>query len=59
MLALLSLAAAAVAGARELSLKMTTNKADALYQPGEEMVSRIQLLRDGDPVLGRGLRWLR
>lgn len=58
-LSLLGLAVGAWLGAGELSFKVTTDKPDAMYQPGEKIVFSIQLLDDGKPVAGRELRWLR
>ncbi len=46
-------------GAGELSFKVTTDKPDALYQPGDQMVFSIQLQDDGKPVAGQELRWWR
>jgi cephalosporin-C deacetylase-like acetyl esterase len=59
MLSLLGLNIGAWLGAGELSFAVTTDKPDALYQPGEKMVFSIQLLDAGKPVAGRELRWLR
>lgn len=58
-LSLLFLVVASMVGAGELSFKVTTDRPDALYRPGEPMVFSIQLLEDGKPVIGRELRWLR
>lgn len=45
--------------AGNLSVTGTTDKPDAMYQPGEKMEFRIQLLEDGKPVAGKKLSWVR
>jgi len=48
---------AAVAG--EISFTGSTDKAEALYLPGEKMVFSVQLLDDGKPLAGKKLKWQR
>ncbi|XHR31190.1 MAG: acetylxylan esterase [Chthoniobacteraceae bacterium] len=43
----------------ELAFTGTTDKAVALYQPGEKMVFGVQLLDDGKPMAGKNLQWRR
>ena len=43
----------------ELTFNGTTDKAVALYQPGEKMVFNVQLLDDAKPVAGKKLQWRR
>lgn len=45
--------------AGELTFNGTTDKAVALYQPGEKMVFNVQLLDDAKPVAGKKLQWRR
>lgn len=42
-----------------LSFTGKTDKAEAVYQPGEKMTFKVQLLEDGKPVEGKKLKWIR
>lgn len=42
-----------------LSFNGTTDKSEAVYQPGEKMTFSVQLLEDGKPVAGKKLKWVR
>ncbi len=43
----------------ELTISGTTDKAQALYQPGEKITFHVQVLDDGKPVSGKKLKWKR
>jgi cephalosporin-C deacetylase-like acetyl esterase len=43
----------------ELTLSGKTEKEVPLFQPGESMVFKVQLMEDGKPVGGKKLRWTR
>ena len=45
--------------AGKISFSVTTNKPGAIYKPGEKMIFRIQLQKDGKPVVGKKLVWKR
>ncbi len=50
---------AGVARAAEPGFQITTDKPDAMYQPGEKMTFSLVFLEDGKPAAGRELRWQR
>lgn len=56
-LALTLCCAGAMAG--NLSFKGETDKAEAIYKPGEKMVFSVQALDDSKPVAGKKLKWTR
>ncbi|MFA4943955.1 MAG: acetylxylan esterase [Lentisphaeria bacterium] len=58
LLSWLWIAALATQGG-ELTFNGTTDKAAALYQPGETMVFRVQLLDDSKLAAGKTLKWRR
>lgn len=43
----------------EYAIHGATDKAVAIYQPGEEMVFTLNVLEDGKPVAGKKIKWVR
>ncbi|MBP5233151.1 MAG: acetylxylan esterase [Planctomycetes bacterium] len=42
----------------EYAIHGATDKAVAIYQPGEEMVFTLKVLEDGKPVAGKKIKWI-
>ncbi len=60
LIGILSLAlAGSMACAGEWTISGTTEKEVPLFQPGEAMVFKVQLMEDGKPAGGKKLRWTR